>query len=234
MKTNHIDDAMQPSDLELERRRNALIEEIQSGMAATASWTGRSRLGKRLLRALREVHREDFLPPNMRDAAFRDGALPLGCGQTISQPFIVALMTEMLDLDTDSRVLEIGTGSGYQAAILACLARRVYSIERIPELAGSAAARLRDLGYDNVETRCGDGYAGWPEAAPFDAIVVTAAAPFLPPKLLEQLKPGGRMTIPVGMPSSHQDLLLVTRDEAGEIHQRNLLAVAFVPMVEDT
>jgi len=233
MKTIYNDDEMRPSDPELERRRSELIEEIQAGMAATASRTGRSRLGKRLLRALREVHREDFVPPNRRQEAFRDSALPLDCGQTISQPYIVALMTELLDLDAHSSVLEIGTGSGYQAAILACLAGRVYSIERIPELARSAAQRLRELGYDKVETRCGDGYRGWPEKAPFDAIVVTAAAPSVPPKLLEQLKPGGRMVIPVGMPYMHQDLLLVTRDQAGEIHQRNVLPVAFVPMIEE-
>jgi len=234
MKTNDIELHRAPRDRDLERRRRELIEEIEAEMAATSRLTGRARLSKRVLRALRQVHREDFLPANMRHEAFRDSALPLGCGQTISQPFIVALMTELLDLDAHDSVLEIGTGSGYQAAVLACLAQRVYTIERIPELARSARARLRELGYDNVETRRGDGYQGWPEKAPFDAIVVTAAAPFVPPKLLEQLKPGGRMVIPVGMPSRHQELLLVSRDQAGEIHRRSVLGVAFVPMVEDS
>ncbi|HEY5738127.1 MAG TPA: protein-L-isoaspartate(D-aspartate) O-methyltransferase [Gammaproteobacteria bacterium] len=220
-------------DRDLERRRSAMIDDIEAGMAATRSLTGRERLGRRVLRACRQVRREDFVPPDLRRAAFRDGALPLGYGQTISQPYIVALMTDLLDLDERSRVLEVGTGSGYQAAILSCLAQRVYTIERIAQLAESARKRLRELGYDNVETRCGDGYRGWPEQAPFDAIVVTAAAPVVPPMLLEQLKPGGRMVIPVGMPARHQELMLVTRDLAGEIHQRSVLAVAFVPMVED-
>jgi protein-L-isoaspartate(D-aspartate) O-methyltransferase len=141
-------------------------------------------------------------------------------------------MTDMLELKEDSIVLEIGTGTGYQAAILACLARWVYSIERVPELAQAAQQRLRDLGYDNVETRCGDGYQGWPEKAPFDGIVVTAAAPFIPPALLEQLEPGGRMVIPIGLPSMHQELMLVTKDRVGETHTRSLLGVAFVPLVE--
>ena len=233
MKAKHsnADDAEKSRDLE--RRRNELIADIEAGMSATASLTGRKRLDRRVLRALRRVHREDFVPADMRGEAFRDSALPLGYGQTISQPYIVALMTELLDLDEQSKVLEIGTGSGYQAAVLACLARRVYTIERIRQLADSARARLRKLGYDNVETRCGDGYQGWPEKAPFDAIVVTAAAPSVPPELLEQLKPGGRMVIPIGLPARHQELLLVTRDQNGEFQQQDLLAVAFVPLVED-
>jgi protein-L-isoaspartate(D-aspartate) O-methyltransferase len=169
----------------------------------------------------------------MRHVAFRDGALPIGHGQTISQPYIVALMTDMLELNEDSIVLEVGTGSGYQAAILACLAQQVYSIERIAALAQAAQQRLGDMGYDNVETRCGDGYQGWPEKAPFDAIVVTAAAAFMPPALLEQLKPGGRMVIPIGMPSMHQELMLVSKDRLGETHSSSLLGVAFVPLVEE-
>jgi protein-L-isoaspartate(D-aspartate) O-methyltransferase len=182
---------------------------------------------------MRQVHREDFVPPDMRDAAFRDGALPIGHGQTISQPYIVALMTDLLELSEQSIVLEIGTGTGYQAAILACLAKQVYSIERIPALAQAAQQRLQKMGYDNVETRCGDGYQGWPEKAPFDGIVVTAAAPYVPPALLEQLKPGGRMVIPVGIPSMHQELMLVTRDLLGETHTSSVLGVAFVPLVEE-
>jgi len=211
-----------------------MIADIEAGFAATRHLTGRDRPDDRVLEAFSRVHREDFVPPERRTDAYRDGALPVGFGQTISQPYMVALMTDLLELDQDSRVLEIGTGTGYQAAILSCLARRVYSIERIPELARSARARLRELGYRNVEVRCGDGYLGWPDAAPFDAIVVTAAAPSLPPKLLEQLEPGGRMVVPVGMPSRHQELILVTRDRRGKIESRSLLGVAFVPMVEDS
>jgi len=211
-----------------------MIADIEAGIAATRHLTGRERLDDRVLDALSRVHREDFVPPARRADAFRDGALPVGYGQTISQPYMVALMTDLLELDEDSRVLEIGTGTGYQAAILSCLARQVYSIERIPELARSARARLEDLGYRNVEVRCGDGYLGWPEEAPFDAIVVTAAAPSVPPKLLEQLGPEGRMVIPVGMPSSHQELMLVTRDPRGKAESRSLLGVAFVPMVENS
>ena len=216
-----------------ERQRQEMIADIEAGIGAARQLIGRERLDNRVLQAFRRVHREDFVPPDMRDEAFRDGALPIGHGQTISQPYMVAVMTALLDLEDDSVVLEIGTGSGYQAAILSCLARQVYSIERIPELASSAAARLQELGYDNVEVSCGDGYRGWSDKAPFDAIVVTAAAPFVPPQLIEQLKPGRPMVIPIGMPSRHQELMLVTRDAQGETSTRSLMGVAFVPMVED-
>lgn len=215
-----------------EKQRREMIADIEAGFAVTSHLTGRERLDDRVRNALTRVHREDFVPPARRADAFRDGALPVGHGQTISQPYMVALMTDLLDLNEDSKVLEIGTGTGYQAAILSCLARQVYSIERIPELADSARDRLEDLGYRNVKVRCGDGYLGWPEQAPFDAIVVTAAAPSIPPKLLEQLRPGGRMVIPVGMPASHQELILVTRDLEGKTENRSLIAVAFVPMIE--
>ncbi len=182
--------------------------------------------------AMRKVPRQKFVTADLASFAHGDGALPIACGQTISQPYIVALMTDMLDLDEDSRVLEIGTGSGYQAAVLSRIVRQVYSIERIDALARAARERLARLGYRNVETRCGDGYRGWPEEAPYDGIVVTAAAPCIPPALTEQLKPGGRMVIPVGLPQMHQELILVTRDEAGETRTTDLIAVAFVPMVE--
>jgi protein-L-isoaspartate(D-aspartate) O-methyltransferase len=210
-----------------------MISDIEAGVAVTRNLIGKDRLDKSVMTAMRQVHREDFVPPDMRDAAFRDGALPIGHGQTISQPYIVALMTDLLELSEQSIVLEIGTGTGYQAAILACLAKQVYSIERIPALAQAAQQRLQKMGYDNVETRCGDGYQGWPEKAPFDGIVVTAAAPYVPPALLEQLKPGGRMVIPVGIPSMHQELMLVTRDLLGETHTSSVLGVAFVPLVEE-
>ena len=209
-----------------------MIADIEAGVAVTRNLIGKDRLDNRVMTAMRQVPRENFVPPDLRDAAFRDGALPVGHGQTISQPYIVALMTDMLELTEDSSVLEIGTGTGYQAAILACLAQQVYSIERIPALAQAAQQRLKEMGYDNVESRCGDGYQGWPEKAPFDGILVTAAAPFIPPALLEQLEPGGRMVIPIGMPSMHQELMLVCKDRLGETHTRSLLGVAFVPLVE--
>ena len=220
--------------MKFDRQRRQMIADIEAGVALTRNMIGKDHLDKRVMTAMREVPRENFVPADLRHAAFRDGALPVGHGQTISQPYIVALMTDMLELSEDSIVLEIGTGTGYQAAILSCLARQVYTIERIPELAEAARQRLEDMGYDNVEARCGDGYQGWPEKAPFDGIVVTAAAPYIPPALLEQLKRGGRMAIPVGLPYMHQELMLVTKDMQGETHTSSVLGVAFVPLVEET
>ena len=216
-----------------ERERRQMITDIEAGISATRKLIGRDHLDKRVMTAMRQVHREDFVPPDMRHAAFRNGALPVGHGQTISQPYIVALMTDMLNLTTESIVLEIGTGTGYQAAILSRLARQVYSIERIPELAQSAQQRLEALDYKNVETRCDNGYQGWPDKAPFDGIIVTAAASYIPPALLEQLKPGGRMMIPIGLPGMHQQLMLITKDQTGVTHSSSLLGVALVPLVED-
>ena len=224
--------ALSCSAVDTDQQRLQMLADIESGVELTRDLIGRDHLSQRVMTAMREVPREAFVPENMRHAAFRDGALPVGHGQTISQPYIVALMTDLLELGQDSSVLEIGTGTGYQAAILSRLARQVYSIERIPALAQAARQRLLEMGYDNVETRCGDGYQGWPEKAPFDGIIVTAAAPFIPPALLNQLKPGGRMVIPIGMPYSHQQLKLVTRDENGEIGTRSLIGVAFVPLVD--
>jgi protein-L-isoaspartate(D-aspartate) O-methyltransferase len=208
--------------MEFDRQRRQMIADIEAGVAFTRNLIGKDRLDRRVMTAMRQVPRENFVPPDL-----------VGHGQTISQPYIVALMTDMLQLTEDSIVLEIGTGTGYQAAILSCLASQVYSIERIQALAEAARQRLLDMGYDNIEIRCGNGYQGWTEKAPFDAIVVTAAAPFVPPALLQQLKPGGRMVIPIGLPARHQELMLVTRDKLGETHTSSLLAVAFVPMVDE-
>ena len=216
-----------------QRKRRGMVDDIEAGVAHTARLTGVDRLDERVLAAIRKVPREKFVSRDLRDIAFRDGPLPIGHGQTISQPYMVAIMTNLLELDEHSTVLEIGTGSGYQAAVLACVARQVYTIERIPDLAREAGRRLRELGYDNVETRCGDGYQGWPEKAPFDGIVVTAAAPFVPPALVDQLKEGGRLVIPIGQPWMRQELMLVTRDDQGEITTRSLLGVAFVPLVAE-
>ena len=219
--------------MKFDKERQRMIADIEAGVAQTRRLIGRDHFDERVMRAMREVPREDFVPPDMRHAAFRDGALPIGHGQTISQPYIVALMTDMLDLAPDGSVLEIGTGSGYQAAVLSRLAKKVYTIERIETLAQAARERLQRLGYDNIETRCADGYQGWPENAPFDGILVTAAAPYIPPALIEQLKSGGRMVIPVGMPAMHQELMLVTKNQSGETETMSLLAVAFVPLVEN-
>ncbi len=181
----------------------------------------------RVLAALRKVPRHELVPEAQRPYAYEDRPLPIGHGQTISQPYIVAVMTEHLDLQGDERVLEVGTGSGYQAAVLAELAEEVYSIEIVEPLAERAGKDLARLGYPKVEVRHGDGYRGWPERAPFDAIVVTAAPDHVPQPLVEQLAVGGRLVIPVGRWA--QDLLLVTRDAEG-VHEKRLIGVRFVPM----
>jgi len=183
------------------------------------------------MEAMARVPRHRFVPADEAAQAYANHPQSIGHGQTISQPFIVALMTELLDLKGRERVLEVGTGSGYQAAVLAELAREVYTIERLAPLAREAAARLAREGYDSVRTRTGDGYAGWPEAAPFDAIMVTAGAPEVPPALVEQLAPGGRLVIPVGAQRTGQALLLITKDAQGRVSRRSVLAVRFVPLV---
>jgi protein-L-isoaspartate(D-aspartate) O-methyltransferase len=214
--------------------RAALLEEIAAETRATARWTGRERLSTRVAAAIAKVRRSAFVPLGWVEAAYDNRPLPIGHGQTISQPFVVALMTELLDLQPNDSVLEVGTGSGYQAAVLAELAGTVCSIEVIPELAGNAAKALASEGYANVLLRTGDGGLGWPERAPFDAIIVTAAAPDVPPALIEQLRPGGRMVIPVGPRHGDQELVLVTKNAAGEVTQRSVLPVAFVPLTGGT
>jgi len=183
-----------------------------------------------VLAAMRAVPRHEFVPPHLRSRAYDDCPLPIGHGQTISQPYIVAYMTEVLHLRPGEKVLEIGTGSGYQAAVLSELTPKVYTVEIIRPLAQEAAARLERLGYKTIKCRVGDGYYGWPEHAPYDAIIVTCAAGSVPPPLLKQLKPGGRMVIPVGPPGQVQQLVLVRKDKAGRITSKSLMAVAFVPM----
>ncbi len=183
-----------------------------------------------VIKALRDVERHRFVPPGERRYAYENRPLPIGHGQTISQPYIVALMTDLVAPAADDVVLEVGTGSGYQAAILAEIVGHVYSIEIIEPLYESATGRLAMLGYDNVTTRLGDGYYGWAEHAPFDAIVVTAAASHVPPPLIEQLKPGGRLVIPVGGRFMTQQLLLIEKTDDGEIITRQIAAVRFVPL----
>ncbi len=183
------------------------------------------------LAAMRAIPRDEYVPEEHRNRAYGDYPVPIGYGQTISQPYIVAYMTEMLRPVPGMKVLEVGTGSGYQASVLAQIGCEVYTIEIFEALARSAGARLKRLGFDDVKIRHGDGHFGWAEAAPFDAVIVTAAAGFIPPALVEQLKPGGRMVIPVGSVYGIQNLILVEKDEAGEMRTRNLLPVRFVPML---
>jgi protein-L-isoaspartate(D-aspartate) O-methyltransferase len=187
---------------------------------------------ERVIEAMRQVPRHLFVPPELRAHAYEDKPLGIGEGQTISQPYMVALMSELARLDPADTVLEIGTGSGYQAAVLARLARRVYSIEIVPTLAAAAKERLRTMGIDNVEVRTGDGYKGWPEQAPFAAILVTAAPPEIPTALLQQLSRGGRMVVPVGKAGKTQNLLLLEKSKTSEeIVGRTVIPVRFVPMV---
>jgi len=185
-----------------------------------------------VLRAMRTVPRHLFMPEEVRDLAYRDHPVPIGHGQTISQPYIVAIMTQLLEPAKEHKVLEIGTGSGYQAAVLDGLVKHVYTIEIVPELARSASATLAKLGYRNITVRHGDGYQGWPEEAPFDRIIVTAAPPELPRTLLDQLKPGGKLVAPVGSTVWGQDLVVVEKNAQGKITRRSVFPVMFVPMVK--
>jgi protein-L-isoaspartate(D-aspartate) O-methyltransferase len=210
--------------------RAAMLRDIEDEVAYTRREIGRDAFDERVMAAMASVPRELFVPEFRRVYAFANGPVPIGHGQTISQPYIVALMTDLLEPRPDSVILEIGTGSGYQAAVLAQLVRQVYSIEIIDALAESASERLSRLGYDNVVVTNGDGYHGWAEHAPFDGIVVTAAAPHVPPPLIEQLKPGGRLVIPLGMPGCIQQLQVVDKQADGSCDSRNVLMVAFVPL----
>lgn len=214
---------------DVERERSELLEQIDADFTATGIYTGRSRMDSRIRQAMAEVPRHLFVPSAERSLAYVDHALPIGCGQTISQPYIVALMTSLLEPQPEHVVLEVGTGSGYQAAVLSSLIKQLYSIEVIEELATSAAERLQRLGYKNVEARAGDGAKGWPEHAPYDGIIVTAAAPEVPPALIEQLKPGGRLVIPVG-DTYGQDLRLIEKQADGSVKSRSVIPVAFVPL----
>lgn len=205
---------------------------IVAEMAETAPLTGRTTLNPRLLAALSRVRREAFVPLADAALAYVNTALPIGHGQTISQPFLAALMTELLDLASTDVVLEIGTGSGYHTAILASLARKVFSVEVFPDFVEQARRALAHEGFRNVEIRCGDGALGWPEHAPYDAIVVASAVERIPPALLAQLRPGGRMVVPLGKPNRTQRLLLVNKDALGTIRQFETLPVSLVPLVE--
>ena len=213
--------------------RQAMLDAVRESVRDSAQYTGRSELSEKVMGAMAAVAREEFVLPQYRHLAYQNTPLPIAAGQTISQPLIVALMTELLDPQPGDVVLEVGTGSGYQAAVLAHLVEHVYSIEIVEELADSAAELLRRLDYTNVTVRAGDGYAGWPEHAPFDGIIVTAAAEELPPPLLQQLKPGGKLVIPLGEEHGFQELLLIEVDAAGEVGKRSILPVRFVPLMRE-
>ena len=220
------------SQAEFEAARGRLLEQIEREAAETASWTGRPRFAPKVMEALARVPRHRFVGRYDQGSAYDNRPLAIGHGQTISQPYIVAVMTELLDLQPSDRVMEIGTGCGYQAAVLAELAADVFSIEVVPALAQQARERLAALGYANVHVRLGDGFRGWPEEATFDAVIVTAAPLEIPPALVEQLKPLGRLVIPVGPRGGTQMLLRCVRRADGELDCERKLPVAFVPMVE--
>ena len=213
-----------------EEERAAMVREVALDAERTAEWIGKERLDPRVMEAIGRVPRHLFVPPALQGLAYANRPLPIGHGQTISQPYIVALMTDLLAPEPDDVAFELGTGSSYQAAVLAELVAEVYSVEIVPPLAESAAQRLAALGYDNATVRTGDGYHGWPAHAPFDIVVVTAAASHVPPPLIAQLKPGGRMVIPVGSPFHTQHLLLIEKGTDGSVTSRQILPVIFVPL----
>lgn len=210
-----------------------MLRDIEREVSYTRHLIGRDRLDPRVMTAMAQVPRDEFVPESERRYAFDNGPAPIGYGQTISQPYIVALMSDLLETRPGDRILEVGTGSGYQAAILSLLAKEIHSIEIIEALYLAASERLRRLGFDNVVCHLGNGYMGWPDAAPYDGIIVTAAAPYIPAALISQLKPGGNLVIPVGEPYSHQELMVVAKDAAGELSEELILGVAFVPLVND-
>jgi protein-L-isoaspartate(D-aspartate) O-methyltransferase len=208
-----------------------LLDEIRQQVRDTGNFTGRQALDERVIAALCKVPRHAFVPTELRECAYLNQPLPIGYEQTISQPYIVALMTDLIRPQAKDVVLEVGTGSGYQAAVLAELVQQVYSVEIVEELAAAARQRLLNQGYQNVEIRSGNGHFGWPEHAPYDAIIVTAAATEIPPRLIEQLRPGGRLVMPIGGRIYGQELVLAVTDEQGRMIKKGGLRVAFVPMI---
>ena len=219
-------------DLDTERRLQ-MIELIRDDVTHTSLYLDKERLQPKVLQVMGEIPRHLFVPADLRSQAYENRPLPIGHGQTISQPYIVAIMTDLVAPKENHKALEIGTGSGYQAAVLSQLVSRVFSMEVIEALGEQATGRLSQLGYDNIEVEIADGYFGWEDEAPFDIIVVTAAASHVPPPLVKQLKPGGRMIIPVGSRFMTQQLLLINKDKKGEISIRQILPVRFVPLTGD-
>ena len=218
---------------EYKEARMRMVDEIQDMVRDTSDYLGKDSLSERVIQAIAEVPRHEFVPETLRPSAYENRPLPIGEDQTISQPYIVALMTDLADIQPAARVLEVGTGSGYQAAILAELAAQVYTIEIIEPLGVRARTTLKKLGYQNVSVRIGDGYHGWAEQAPFDAILVTAAPEQVPQPLIDQLKPGGKLIIPVGSPFRTQSLKVLEKQADGSIRIRDVLPVGFVPLTGD-
>jgi len=216
---------------DLAAQRARMVAEIDQMYAETRAETGLAAMAPRVRASLGKVERHRLIPQDQAHLAYRNHPLPIGHSQTISQPYIVALSTDLLAPEPSHVVLEVGTGSGYQAAVLAEIVKQVYTIEIVEPLGRAAESRLAALGYKNIEVRIGDGYKGWPEKGPFDGIVVTAAAPRVPQALVDQLKPGGRMVIPIGERWEVQQLLLITRKADGTVQQKNVLPVRFVPLV---
>jgi protein-L-isoaspartate(D-aspartate) O-methyltransferase len=216
-----------------EEDRKHMVQEIEQDVRDTSYYINKKQLDPRVMSVMGKVERHKFVSPSEKSWAYANRPLPIGHGQTISQPYIVALMTDLVGVVPGDKVLEIGTGSGYQAAVLAEMGAEVFTIEIVAPLASQAMKRLTDLGYDKVKTRQGDGYYGWKEEAPFDAIVVTAAAGHIPPPLIRQLNPGGVMVIPVGGRFMVQQLVLVTKDGGGAVTTRQILPVRFVPLTGD-
>ena len=210
--------------------REGMVAEIRADVIATRSYIGKGSLQPEVFTVLGRVPRHEFVPAEVRSEAYENRPLPIGFGQTISQPYIVALMTDLLEPGPEDMILEVGTGSGYQAAVLAEIVGQVHTMEIIPELAQQAAKRFARLEIANIQVRQGDGYFGWPDAGPFDGIIVTAAADHVPPPLVRQLKEGGRMVIPVGHRFSVQQLLLITKNKDGNLKTRQILPVRFVPL----
>lgn len=219
-----------PIESQFTALRREMVEQIARHATLAARETGRSALDERVLSAVERVPRHEFVPVELRSFAYFDTPLPIGYDKTISQPFIVALMTDLLDPQPDDRVLDIGTGLGYQAAVLANLVKRVYTVEIIEELAQGAQRRLAEQGYKNIELRIGDGSAGWPQESPFDKILVAAAPDLIPTALLNQLKPGGRMVIPAGVEDAQQ-LMLVEKNDQGQLNVEEILAVRFSTLI---
>lgn len=216
----------------MDKRTQKMLREIEDDVKYTRSMTGKSQLSDETMTALSQVPRDVFVPKQLKDMAFVNGPLPIGHGQTISQPYIVALMTELLNIKPDHVILEIGTGSGYQSAILSLLCRQVYSMELIPELSDSAKQRFKKLHYNNIEAFTGNGYTGHPEHAPYDGIIVTAAATHIPEALVSQLKTGGHLVIPVGLSQMHQELMLLEKVSDDKTSINHILGVSFVPLID--
>ena len=221
------------SEKDFDKMRRNLVEEIADEVRLTSEYLNKRELDKRVMDAIGRVPRHELVPKAVREQSYGNFPLPIGYGQTISQPYVVAVMTDMLEIRSGDRVLEVGTGSGYQAAVIAELGATVYTIEIIEELAASAKTNLARLGYHNVHIRHADGYYGWEEHAPYDAIIITAATSHIPPPLIEQLRPGGKMMLPLGGQFMTQHLVLVDKSADGEITTRQILPVRFVPLTGD-